>query len=351
VAGGRCFSQDLCSLLSQERSLAGPFNADARTVLDTLGHVVPFESGAIRLFSSSNTLVKQKGGAAAALCGQNANERWIFFDPGYLDAIKPNGGKSDLPRYFVLAHEAAHHINGDTLVGTDWTKDQELQADLSAAEWLTRLGVPRGELLQAFDALPLPTESVGGYPTKEERRAKVIQGYEDAASRPSPRPGEGTPPQPSNGLAPQPQNCSPVYKKPVFNPYPVSWQNHAGSDCTDYPVLSGGITTQQHYARDFPADPGDIVMMRIYVNNGAGDNTGAVMHNVRVNTIIEDSGSITTTLSASNARSLRGTAQIRLARGTRLELVSGNPNPVIGDLEPHFAASRQFFFKVKVVPR
>jgi hypothetical protein len=145
--------------------------------------------------------------------------------------------------------------------------------------------------------------------------------------------------------------CTPVYKRPVFNPYPVSWQSFAGSDCTDFPVLSGGITSQDRYAKDFPANLGDEVRIRIYVNNGAADNTGAVMHNVRVSTRIDDSGTITTALSASNARSLQDTIHIRLARGTRLEFVSGDPNPVIGDLEPRFDASRQFYFTVKVVSR
>ena len=117
------------------------------------------------------------GGASAKLCGQYSNERWIFSDQAYIDRIKPSGGKGDLPRYFVLAHEAAHHVNGDKLyLGNTWTKDQELASRLLAAVWLTRLGVDRDELLKTFDALGLPVESVNGYPTLEERRAKVIEG-------------------------------------------------------------------------------------------------------------------------------------------------------------------------------
>src|SRR5690242_8580994 len=83
--GSRCFSQDLCSLSSKARGFAGPLNADAYTVLDTIGKVVPFNTRTIKLFPSSNALVKQKGGAAAQLCGDGGTERWIFFDPTYID--------------------------------------------------------------------------------------------------------------------------------------------------------------------------------------------------------------------------------------------------------------------------
>jgi len=197
TASASCFSQDLCSLPEQARGFAPPLDADAYTVLDAIGKVGPFATRTIKLFPSSNALVMQRGGAAAQLCGHNANERWIFFAPEYIDAIRPNGGRSDLPRYFVLAHEAAHHVNGDTLVENNWTKDEELAADYSAAVWLTRLGVTRDQLLQTFDALGLPVESVNGYPRRLERRGKVIQGYEDtrAIYMPILPPETNTPPQ------------------------------------------------------------------------------------------------------------------------------------------------------------
>jgi hypothetical protein len=184
AAAGMCVAQGLCSLPTQARGFAPPPSADAYTVLDTIGKVVPFQTRTIRLFPSSSALVKERGGAAAQLCGDNSAERWIFYDPVYIDAVKPIGGKSDLPRYFVLAHEAAHHINGDTLLGNDWSKDQELAADYSAAVWLTRLGVNREQLLRTFDALEFPVESVNGYPRRAERRARVIQGYDDTRFRP-----------------------------------------------------------------------------------------------------------------------------------------------------------------------
>jgi len=72
--------------------------------------------------------------------------------------------------------------DGDTLLADTWTKELELAADYSAAVWLTRLGVTRDQLLQAFDALSFPVESQTGYPTRAERRAKVVQGNADSSN-------------------------------------------------------------------------------------------------------------------------------------------------------------------------
>jgi formylglycine-generating enzyme required for sulfatase activity len=61
----------------------------------------------------------------------------------------------------------------------------ELEADKSAAFWLTRLGVPRDRLLQAFEELGFELEPKGDYPTRSERRAKVIEGIADAQGVPT----------------------------------------------------------------------------------------------------------------------------------------------------------------------
>lgn len=179
---GSCFSQNLCSIPANGHGFSPPQSQDAYAVLDAIGQVVPFETRTIKLFPSSDILVTQKGGAAAKLCdGIGGTERWIFFDPKYIESLKTYGG-NDSPRYFVLAHEAAHHINRDTLA-QNWTKDQELRADFSAAFWLARLGVTREELLQTFDKLGLPPESVNGYPTRAERRAMVTLGFEKSMAQ------------------------------------------------------------------------------------------------------------------------------------------------------------------------
>jgi hypothetical protein len=183
VVTGFCFSEDdLCRLPQQVRGLTVSSDEPARKILDRIGEVIPAKTDNIALYPSTNPLVKALGGAAAKICG---NQRWIFFDPYDINLIARNGGKdrSGLPRYFALAHEAAHHINGDTLGGNAWNPEQELSADYSAATWLAQIGVTRDQLLEAFDALHFPVASVNGYPTRAERRAMVIKGYELGSSK------------------------------------------------------------------------------------------------------------------------------------------------------------------------
>ena len=142
AVAGLCFGQDLCKLPGQGSGFGSQTLTDADGVLDEIGKVVPFRSRSFKLFATLSPLVKQKGGAAAQLCnGVNGSERWIFYDPAYIDGIRKSGG--DLSRYFVLAHETAHHVNGDTLLLDNvWPKDDEPESGLHGR----CLGdAPRGE--------------------------------------------------------------------------------------------------------------------------------------------------------------------------------------------------------------
>ena len=164
-----CAAQDqLCDLIKKTQGFAPPAAPEAYTFLDRVGKVIgtPTE---VRLFPTSSTLVSKR--AAAQLCGSGQTERWVFYDGAYLHSLSPNA------RNFALAHEAAHHLAGDSLISSfgSWTPEMELRADYSAAFWLTRLGVTRVQLLQAFDELAFPVGSVGGYPKRAERRANVLE--------------------------------------------------------------------------------------------------------------------------------------------------------------------------------
>lgn len=161
------------------------------------------------------------------------------------------------------------------------------------------------------------------------------------------------------GLAPRKvshtkaEGCSILYSQPVFNPYPVTWADTAGYDCTDFALLSGNVQGAGFWADSFTAQPGDLVSMRIYVHNGAASNSGAVMHGVNVATNFDQSSGtshvVTTTLSASNAASKSGSVTINTPSGTHLELVSGDSNFYIGDMEPCFEYARIYRFTLKVV--
>lgn len=172
-----CAAQvNLCRLVGAYTGLPDPDAREARTFLNSLDKLLgtPTE---IRLLPSSNALVNKR--AAAQLCGSGQTERWVLYDESYLLSLSPNA------RNFLLAHEAAHHINNNTLAASSWTKKMELAADKSAANWLTRLGVPPDQLLQAFEALAFDLEPVQEYPTRSERRAKVLEGIADAQLGPT----------------------------------------------------------------------------------------------------------------------------------------------------------------------
>jgi len=102
-------------------------------------------------------------------------ERWIVYDPNVIG--------NDAAREFAFAHELAHLFNDDPVSSISWTKEQELQADYYGARYLTSLGWSIERLLGALNDLKLPNEGTQGYPSLDERRAKVRKGYDDEPSR------------------------------------------------------------------------------------------------------------------------------------------------------------------------
>jgi hypothetical protein len=177
---GLCFAQDRDPCTVQKLS-----GRDAYAILEKIAAVVPFDPQSFFLYESQAQVVK--GRAVSRMC--NGSERWILYDPEYVESIRQKDGNSNVPFYFVLAHEAAHHILGHTLLDEHdwdvgyWGPMQEEAADRSAAIWVTRaLHVNRDDLLKAFDSLGLPEQANqrAGYPSRAARRTTVIQGYEEA---------------------------------------------------------------------------------------------------------------------------------------------------------------------------
>src|ERR1700722_846381 len=69
------------------------------------------------------------------------------------------------------------------------------------------------------------------------------------------------------------EDCSPVYSQPIFNPYPITWSDEAGFDCTDFATLAGGVHGGGVWSDNFNANVGDTVTLRVYVHNGAATNS------------------------------------------------------------------------------
>ncbi|MBQ69290.1 hypothetical protein CL689_04430 [Candidatus Saccharibacteria bacterium] len=68
----------------------------------------------------------------------------------------------------LLAHECAHHLNGDTLLGTGSHPQIELAADQFAGSTIARLGGCLKDALSLFEMLP-----EAGSPTHPPRRARL----------------------------------------------------------------------------------------------------------------------------------------------------------------------------------
>jgi formylglycine-generating enzyme required for sulfatase activity len=176
---GPSFAQVLCGVPTR-----GPASA-AVAALEQIETAVGFEHGTIQLFVSSDQMVRDRSGAVSVQCPVgNALQRWIVFDP---DLIKGDS------LYFALAHETAHHLNNDPMSGEAPSKQQELSADGLAARYLARppLNWTSQKLVEALNSLPLPKDARGGYPSLEERRAKVTESYQTESARftqPAPEP-------------------------------------------------------------------------------------------------------------------------------------------------------------------
>lgn len=170
IAGALCRGQDFCGIAKLRAT------TEAAAALDRIVAVVGFDPGTILLYASSDTSVRQKGGAMSLACNiSTGTERWIVYDP---DSIK-----GSVARDFVFAHETAHHTNFQPLLPGTWSKNQELQADYYGAEYLTRLHWTGKRLLEALNELKLPQGSQQGYPTLEERQASIQKGYADELAR------------------------------------------------------------------------------------------------------------------------------------------------------------------------
>ena len=174
-----CIAYDYCDLLSGSYAVGAvgfnPPDATALEIVRTLSNAVGFDAKTFMLRDSRDASLRAQG-AAAEVCNQGT-QRWIFYDPDFVNKIQVNG-QTNWPKYFVFAHEMAHHVNHHPL---NHQPDQELQADHSAARWLTVLGATAQDLADSIKAFVVNENSVKDYPSKCERVKGVILAYNEEA--------------------------------------------------------------------------------------------------------------------------------------------------------------------------
>ncbi len=151
---------------------ANPRSATAEEILVRLSREAGFNPKSYPLRDARDPDLKLQG-TAAQTC--NVNQRWIFYDADFVEQIRIKGD-SDWPKYFVFAHEVAHHFNNDP----DFHQpNQEKLADHAAALWLTHMGASVQDLVRAINAFVINEKRVGEYPSRCERVAEVIQAHNE----------------------------------------------------------------------------------------------------------------------------------------------------------------------------
>ena len=173
-------AQSLCDIPKLAGvGLGPPDTTDAKAILGFIAGKAGFDPDKYKPFPTSDIRVaKDKHGAAADRCSVGDREiPYIFYDRAYIATVTKKVGGSSWGAAFVLAHEAAHHVREHTRVGNDWTNNDELAADQVAAMWLAFLGATSQDLENSFNALGLSADAGSEYPSKCERLARVVRGY------------------------------------------------------------------------------------------------------------------------------------------------------------------------------
>lgn len=175
TVGTLCKAQDYCGLLQRTGAVGfRPLSGAVDVILAEISEVAAIDSSSFRLQAARDPNLRQQG-AASQIC--NGNQRWIFYDPDFAESIRKEN-RNDRPKYFTFAHELAHHVNNDTL---EHHRDEELNADAAAANWLTRRGASMEDIASAITVLVKNEDRRQGYPTRCERLSGVVGAYNQVA--------------------------------------------------------------------------------------------------------------------------------------------------------------------------
>ena len=163
----------------------------------------------------------------------------------------------------------------------------------------------------------------------------------------------------------------------TLNPFPITF---TGEPCRDYPAISARLDNgsypinQTEQNRGIDAQPGDEIVVRIYVHNAAAQNVDTdqrIARNIRVNSSVDLKAgsvhSISTSFRGDNTNTVNGSVSIRTGSNDRLVLIPGSgilydyqARPIrtgldlansiynLGDLEACFEFSIFLTFRVRV---
>jgi tetratricopeptide (TPR) repeat protein len=163
---------------------ANSFSSDkeAETVLDLILSTV----GAEKRF-----VLKPCSNISNAVAVQMSGIRYIFYDPVFINNISK--GEFWI-KFFVLAHEVGHHINGHVVdINSFGTKKislyerrlQELESDRFAGFILSKLGASLNETIAAVSQGSNSDDTYSTHPNRDKRVLAAKQGFNKAKSNES----------------------------------------------------------------------------------------------------------------------------------------------------------------------
>jgi len=157
-------------------------NEEADTALDLILSTV----GAEKRF-----VLKPCSNINNAVALQISGIRYIFYDPAFINNL--SSGEFWI-KFFVLAHEVGHHINGHVVdINSFGTKKislyekrlQELESDRFAGFVLSKLGASLNETLAAVGQFSNSDDTYSTHPNRDKRLLAIKQGYNKAKSNES----------------------------------------------------------------------------------------------------------------------------------------------------------------------
>lgn len=109
------------------------------------------------------------------------NRRYILYDDTFLNELSQSSNNSYYSNLFILAHEIAHHLNGNTLspISNDVriSQKEELDSDEFAGFIVAKMKGSKEDITKVLKSFNHPTHEYSTHPTYEKRLYAALKGF------------------------------------------------------------------------------------------------------------------------------------------------------------------------------
>lgn len=109
-------------------------------------------------------------------------QRYIFYDREIFENLA--NGETNWEGWIVIAHELAHHFNGDALESNKTTHEFELAADEFSGSMMQLLGADKDEVIRFYNELP--EKATETHPDRYKRLQAFLRGFNSPNARSEP---------------------------------------------------------------------------------------------------------------------------------------------------------------------